>query len=319
MNRKAFSYLCPMFRLLICGLLLGLAVVNGWSQATASVNPFELRHRLPKQMLSADSLRVENVVEEARNPFDLVAHRPPAAVKTLLEDVAEPFEPLTLLPHGDKLPKQGIFWVLTLLVGLMSVSIAANRTAVDRAWRGFLNDNGLTVAQREASGLVGNTPYILLYINFLFNAAVFIFLLTRVFSGMEYNNSRYLLLCLGIACGLFLVKHLFVALLGNIYPVGAEVRRYSFLIMLFNCVLGLFLLPCNILLALAGEGELIKQFIAFWMLGLVAVFYAYRSWRSSSIARKFLIADQFHFLLYLCTVEIAPVIVLVKVALQQTS
>lgn len=308
-----------MLRLLICGFLLGLTGVCGWSQATASVNPFELRHRLPRQVLPADSLLVENLPADERNPFDLVQHRPPGMVKTLLEDVAEPFEPATLLPHGDTLPKQGVFWVLTILLGLLSVSIASNRTAVDRAWRGFLNDNGLTVAQREASGLVGNTPYIFLYANFLLNAAVFIFLLTRVFAGGEYNNARFLLLCLGIACALFLVKHLFVGLLGNLYPVGAEVRRYSFLIMLFNCVLGLFLLPFNVLLAFAGDGELIKQFIAFWMLGLVAIFYAYRSWRSSTIARKFLIADQFHFLLYLCTVEIAPVIVLVKVALQQTS
>lgn len=294
---------------LIAGTLL--------SQATASVNPFEMRHRMPRIDVPDDSLVVENLPPDDSNPFDMAPHRPPGAVKTLLEDVAEPFRPETLIPRGNTMPKQGIFWVLTILLGFLTVAIAANRTAVGRAWRGFLNDNGLTLAQREASGLVGNTPYFLLYASFLLNAAVFIFLLTRVFGGDDYNNMGFLWLCVGLAVMLFLAKHLFVALLGGLFPVAQEVRRYSFLIMLFNCVLGLFLLPFNTLVAFAGEDELVKQFIAFWMLGLVAVFYAYRAWRSGSIARKFLAADQFHFLLYLCTVEIAPVLVLVKVALRQ--
>lgn len=306
-----------MFRLLLLGFIISRFAGGIAAQSTASVNPFDLRFRLPKVAIPKDSVVVENISEVKTNPFELVAHRAPAASKTLLEDVAEPFEPATLLPHGDTMPKQGIFWALTALLGLLSVSIAANRTAVGRAWRGFLNDNGLTVAQREASGLVGSTPYFLLYASFLFNAAVFIFLVTRVFAGGAYNNTRFLLLCVLLASAMFLLKHLFVAALGGLFPVAAEVRRYSFLIMIFNCVLGLFLLPFNALMAFAGEGEGVKQFIAFWMLGLVAVFYAYRSWRSASIARKFLAADQFHFLLYLCTVEIAPVLVLVKVALRQ--
>ena len=308
-----------MLRHLIFGCLFALLAGTLAAQSTASVNPFDLRFRLPKVVIPSDSVVVENLPEVASNPFDMVAHRPPGISKTMLEDVAEPFEPATLLPHGDTMPKQGIFWVLTILLGVLSVAIAANRTAVGRAWRGFLNDNGLTLAQREASGLVGNTPYFLLYASFLLNAAVFIFLVTRVFAGKEYNNMGFLWLCVAASGAMFLAKHLFVATLGSLFPVAAEVQRYSFLIMVFNCVLGLFLLPFNALMAFAGQGEGVKQFIAFWMISLVGVFYAYRSWRSGRIARKFLATDQFHFLLYLCTVEIAPVLIIVKIALRQAS
>lgn len=308
-----------MLRHLIFGCLFVLLAGTAAAQTTASLNPFDLRYRLPKVVIPADSVVVENIPEAVTNPFDVVVHRPPGVSKTMLEDVAEPFEPATLLPRGDTMPKQGIFWVLTALLGVLSVSIAANRTAVGRAWRGFLNENGLTLAQREASGLVGNTPYFLLYASFLLNSGVFIFLVTRVFAGGEYNNLRFLALCMLVASAMFLAKHLFVAALGGLFPVAAEVRRYSFLIMVFNCVLGLFLLPFNALMAFAGQGEEVKQFIAFWMISLVGLFYAYRAWRSGRIARKFLAADQFHFLLYLCTVEIAPVLILVKIALRQAS
>lgn len=307
-----------MLRLFFGGIL-SVLVCGVLSAQTAAMNPFDLTHRLPK-VVAADSVggfALENAREVAVNPFDVAPHRPPGAVRTMLDDVAEPFEPATWLPRGDSLPKQFIFWALVALFGFLAFSITANRASVGRAWRGFLNENGLTLAQREVSGLAGNTPYFLLYISFLLNAGLFIFQLTRIFAGDAYNNFRFLLLCIVGAGVLFLFKHFFVAVLGRLFPVAAEARRYGFLIMIFNCVLGLFLAPFNFLVAFAGEGESVRQFIAFWMLGLVAVFYAYRAWRSSRIARKFLAADQFHFLLYLCTVEIAPVLLLVKVAMRQ--
>lgn len=309
-----------MRRILFCILWCLLAAVAAPAQPGAAVNPFDLRYRLSAADLpvAADSSGVV-AAPVAYNPFDMAPHRPPRASKTLIADVSEPFEPSSFLPRGNTMPRQGIFWVLTLFVGFLSVSIAANRTAVVRAWRGFLNENGLTLAQREAGGLVGNTPYLLFYASFLLNAGLFIFLVTRVFASEEYNNWPFLFLCITLAVILFLAKHLLVAILAGLFPIAQEVRRYSFLIMVFNCVLGLFLVPFNILIAFAGEAATVKQFVAFWTLGLVALFYAYRGWRSWRIGRKFLLADQFHFLLYLCTVEIAPVLLLIKIATRQAS
>lgn len=307
-----------MFRLSFRGLLLCL-LLGAPGVRAAAANPFDLLHRLPKEAKvdSVGGFALENVPEAPVNPFDMTAHRPPGAAHALLDAVAEPFEPASWLPRGDFLPKQFVFWALVALFGFLAFSIAANRAAVGRVWRGFLNENGLTVAQREVSGLVGNTSFFLLYASFVLNAGFFIFQLTRVFAGTTHNNFRFLLLCIFGAGALFLAKHFFVAALALLFPVAAEARRYGFLMMIFNCVLGLFLVPFNFLMAFAGEGESTRQFIAFWMLGLVAVFYAYRAGRSAIIARKFLAADQFHFLLYLCTVEIAPVLLLVKIAMRQ--
>jgi hypothetical protein len=57
--------------------------------------------------------------------------------------------------------------------------------------------------------------------------------------------------------------------------------------------------------------------LVFWVLGLVSIFYIYRSLRALNIGSKFLVSDQFHFLLYLCTVEVAPVVLLAKLAIMQ--
>jgi hypothetical protein len=159
----------------------------------------------------------------------------------------------------------------------------------------------------------------MLYGNFLFNAGIFVFLVTRVFQRETFNNLSFLLLCLAGAAAAFLSKHLMLSIMRTLFPLETEVRKYNFLIIIFNCVLGLFLVPFNLLIAFSAKAGSQQLLLVSWMLGLVAIFYAYRSLRASSIGAKFLSQSPFHFLLYLCTVEIAPVLLLVKLALMQAA
>ncbi len=279
-------------------------------------NPFELKNRLPKEVA------VTGVVPEGSampvNPFDVAAHRPPGAAKVLAENVTRPFRPSRLLPrYGDTLSNLTLFGILAVIFTLMTLSVAANRKSVSRAWRGFLNENGLTVAQREAAGFVGITPYLLLYGSFLLNAGMFLFLIMRIFRKESFNNLPFFFICMAVAAVIFLSKHLMLNATGWLFPVEKEVRRYNFLIIIFNCVLGLFLMPFNFMLAFA-QGDY-KEFLLFWTLGLVVIFYLYRALRSSRISTKFLADNQFHFLLYLCAVEIAPVLLVVKLAMIQAN
>lgn len=275
-----------------------------------AANPFELKHRLPKTAMAVAGKAIV-----ATNPFDVKPHSAPGASKALAENTTQPFRPSSYLPrHGDTLPDMALFWILSGMFAFLTFCVAANRKVVGKAWRGFLSDNGLAVAHREASGFVGLAPYFLLYVSFLLNAGMFIFLLVRVYRREVFNNWLFLLICLLAAAVIFLSKHVLLNLAGWLFPVEKETQRYNFLVVIFNCVLGLFLLPFNFLLAFSAEG---KPFLAFWTLGLVAIFYVYRGIRSAVISSKFLADNQFHFLLYLCAVEIAPVLLLVKLALIQ--
>jgi hypothetical protein len=121
---------------------------------------------------------------------------------------------------------------------------------------------------------------------------------------------------MGGAVGIFLFKHVMINAVSYLFSEEQQARRYNFLIMVFNCVLGFFLVPFNFFIAFSAKGDY-QIFIAFWMVGLVAIFYAYRALRSAGIGSKFLNSSPFHFLLYLCAVEIAPVLLLVKLAIMQ--
>lgn len=289
-----------------------LVVVALRAQNTA--NPFELLHRLPPETLAA-----EGITLLPANPFDVAPHLAPMEASALAENETEVFNPFAVLPRGGGLSGWVMATLLLAAFAFLTFSVASNRGAVSKAWAGFLSDNGFAVAQREASGFVGTTPYYLLYTNFLFNAGIFFFLITRVFQKEVYNNLLFLLLCLAGAVVAFLSKHLFVSIVRSLFPVEAEARKYNFLIVIFNCVLGLFLVPFNLLIAFSTQKSGEQLLLVSWMLGLVGIFYTYRSLRAASIGMKFLAQSPFHFLLYLCTVEIAPVLLLVKFALMQST
>ncbi len=298
-----------MFRLALLWALLLLfrAPLTGQNAS----NPFELRHRLPQEALAVAGETV------SVNPFDVKAHRIPGASRALAENTTKPFRPSRLLPErSNNLPAQALFWMLLGMFALLTFCVAANRKVVGRAWRAFLNDNGLAVAQREAAGFIGVTPYFLLYGSFLLNAGMFIFLVARVFRKEAFNNWAFMMVCFLAASVIFLSKHVILSLTGWLFTVEKEARRYNFLIIIFNCVLGLFLLPFNFLLAFS---EKYNEFWVFWTLGLIAIFYFYRALRSGRSGTKFLTDNQFHFLLYLCAAEVAPVLLLVKLAMIQAS
>jgi Domain of unknown function (DUF4271) len=298
-----------MIRLFLLTFLLLLTSPDLSGQGVVS-NPFELAHRLPA--ISTVSAPGIAATQQNNNPFDVVTHVAPSNVKSNFKKASKPstsFVPKISLPKGKSNSGSFLFWALVGALGFLTFAVAANRSVVGKAWKGFLNDNHLALVHREATGLVGSTPYFLLYFNFLLNFGVFAFLVTRSFKGDNFNNISYLLLCVLGATVIFLSKHLLIQVIGWLYPLSKEASKYNFLITIFNCVLGLFLVPFNFLIAFARDFE---PFLAFWTLGLVAIFYLYRTFRAGKIGGKFLIADQFHFLLYLCAAEVAPVLLIYK-------
>lgn len=202
------------------------------------------------------------------------------------------------------------FWVMAFLGAWFVLSVVYNRQAAVRVWAGFLTNNALQVNQRDLNAYLGTTPYALLQINFLLNSGVFVFFLVQVFSPDRYNNIKFFLLCAFVTPLLMMSKRGILAIVSRIYPVKTEAERYDFLVLTFNCVLGLFLFPFNFVTAFYKEDG---GFLVFWLLALVVLFYAYRAIRGLSIGQKIFAEHPFHFLLYLCVAELSPIVLIWKV------
>ena len=199
---------------------------------------------------------------------------------------------------------------MAFLGAWLVLSVVYNRLAVVRVWAGFLTNSALQVNQRDLNAYLGTAPYALLQVNFLLNSGVFVFFVVQTFSLGRYNNPVFFALCAGLVPLLMLSKRAILAIVRRIYPVKAEAERYDFLVLTFNCVLGLFLFPFNFLIAFYKEDG---GFLVFWLLALVVLFYAYRAIRGLFIGQKILAEHPLHFLLYLCVVEISPIVLIWKI------
>ncbi len=108
-------------------------------------------------------------------------------------------------------------------------------------------------------------------------------------------------------------KHIALNVIAYIFPIQKEVRQYSFMIMIFNIVLGVALAPVNLIVAYSTPTTLSSLILVLFT--LIGLFYLFRHLRGIMIANKYLVFHKFHFLLYICTVEIAPMMVLLKLIL----
>ena len=119
-----------------------------------------------------------------------------------------------------------------------------------------------------------------------------------------------LLACILFVGVLYLVRHSVMRLFEIAFPVEKEVRQYDFTIVIFNIFLGLLLFPVNAVAAFSGPGT--SAVFIYLGIGLVILIYVFRQLRGLFIGLEFLLHNKFHFFLYLCTVEIAPLLILGK-------
>lgn len=211
--------------------------------------------------------------------------------------------------------KNHLFWLLLILLVFFTSIISFSRKKIAQSYQAFLNENFLRQLHRANQGKASLT-YLLLYLLFTFNAGIFTFLVAKAYDvPLAPNFQTLLLMGLGVSL-VFALKHLLLRIVSYIYPLKKELQLYSFTIMIFSIVLGIALLPINILAAFAPES--LGKGIIWLGLGAILAIYLFRSLRGLAIGSRYLMLHKFHFLLYLCAVEILPVVVLVKIVLLST-
>jgi hypothetical protein len=141
----------------------------------------------------------------------------------------------------------------------------------------------------------------------LFAGQVIEYLGITIASG---RGSLYLSIIIGLVL-MYLLKFMVIRLSGYIFKVGKEALDYSSAMFVFIHILGLFMLPVVICL------EFVKQvnplvFIytgCFFILGFLCM----RLLRGMVIGISSNRVSKFYLFLYLCTLEIIPFVILVKI------
>lgn len=198
-----------------------------------------------------------------------------------------------------------VVFVLFLMVGLVRFYFPGDFHLVINA---YFDERALQQLSRE-DNLITSWPYIFLYIIFSFSLGLFLLLYQSV--GQPQVLSVYNFLTLSLFIGLlFILKILVIRFLSYVFFLDKIVREYVSVLYLvyFNSML--FLMP--FLLTVTMLPAVYFNFILILFVVIVSVLFVYRFVRTAIHlfgAAKFSI---FYLILYLCTLEIAPILILVK-------
>lgn len=283
------------------------------AQAQTS-NPFEIKTRVKK---APETLEKAAEPVDNSNPFELKPRLNPgiAAAPKAPQKESTSF-PVRKKKKGKVSAEKQRSFTFTVLVGvliLLALAMTLLREFIFKAYRAFLNDNMLGQLYRE-QGFLLNGPYLVLYSLYFISMGFFMYLALNHFEQLPFNGTwSNLIACIGTVMAVYLFKHLILRIVGWLFPIKKEISLYNFSIVVFNVIIGLAVIPFAIFMAF-GPDDMFKMifWIAIGMIGLALIF---RQLRGLFISGKYLSLYKFHFLLYLCAVEIAPVMVLIKLIL----
>ncbi|WP_153798170.1 DUF4271 domain-containing protein [Foetidibacter luteolus] len=155
-------------------------------------------------------------------------------------------------------------------------------------------------------------PSLLMNIFFVLVGGVFISLSAMRNNWLQVTGFWWILLyCSGLLAAVYLVKYLVLQFTGWVFNAGEATDTYAFIVFLTNKMLGVFLLPLLLLYAFSGDD--VNKVLITITACLVVIMLAYRYLVSLATVRGNLKVNGLHFFIYLCAVEIVPIIVIYKV------
>lgn len=263
-------------------------------------------------------------IEDLSNPFNL----PKAGKKKIisenkknLENVEKFFQTLFAYsatqdnsPINSKQPTP--LWVLFLLLGnltFFTYLLQAHRADIKKNLHSFLNPRSAIQQYREQKNSLSLSA-VLSYLLFGWSMGSFIFLTNNLLFPEPNTASEWAIPSLTISIfgllGLYLLKHLQLKVITLIFPFSQQVEYYNFLIANTNKLIGLFLTPLLFLCAYLPEE--IRPAMIYMSLFVLGLIYLYRTGQGILSAGEIILFHKFHFFIYLCTVEIAPILILLK-------
>ena len=201
-------------------------------------------------------------------------------------------------------------WYTTIIIASLAI-IAGAKLMNPSRFVGFMkligNSNYLRIRFKDHRFF---DPFdVFLFINFCFNA-VLTGILTYSYlqpnAVLSYIDFIKLVIILGLG---LLIKILIELAVGYLFEIGKILHSYVFQKISILNLLGVLLLPLNALLVFSFPGQPSLLVITLAISSLIILIGLFKSIKSY---QKLLINNLFYFILYLCTLEIGPYVILCK-------
>ena len=264
-----------------------------------SENPFNVSHIPIRKKLKVDPKPIKEV--QQKEPESVVE-------KADNRDTIKSENEIDLGDLQDVPTNKFIFWLILFQLLILTSVLSLNREIVRKIYRSITNDNFAKLIARDYNNGF-NAFFMILYLVFWFSFSTFVYLILRHF--YEFDGIINFLYVLLSVFGIYFIRHTFLGFLSWTFPRQRSSTYYNFMVVIFNNFLGLLLIPINVAIAYAPHQlSLVALYVG---ITLTILAFLLRFLRGSFHAYGFIRQNLLHFFLYLCTCEIAPVVILVKV------
>lgn len=204
-------------------------------------------------------------------------------------------------------------WVTIVLVITLLLIAGTKKLFSEDFWdfSRILFSNKYFTSHKRTLSVLNSFSFILFIVQDII-VALFIYYFIKTTALVELTNKPYLqyIQLLLIYTVLTASKYLFEKIIGEIFNITKFLDNYIFYKITYKNLLALFILPFLIFIIYTWQNAtyLIFSLFILWVLGNILVLIKYYKQN-----QKLLLGSWFYFILYLCTLEIAPYFILYKV------
>jgi len=254
---------------------------------------------------------------EAKSQDSIGADSTIQAVTDSLQDIRSqekalhnPVYPFEIKPV--KSTRQPVWLFLIFLFQLMLIAYLrlSFSKMLDDMFKAVMNLNIASQLYREQQQTT-TVSAILFNVIFILSGGIFLFLINQHFGWMSDNSIVSMLFFLWAVIVLYSLRYGIFKFVALVFPFGNELEQYNFNFFLVQKFMGLALVLFNLMIAYAPEEMTTPLIIA--ALIIVVLLIIGRTIKGLAIARNLMTHYPFHFFVYICTLEIAPLCILVKV------
>lgn len=203
---------------------------------------------------------------------------------------------------------------LIALVGLFTWFRVFYYRIFNQLFTAFFNITTTNQIVRDESVLLQRASLFLSVISYMV-MGLFVYQLSELLHWniplLQGGLLRFIFFSVAIAAA-YSIKMIVLRFLSAVFNLEKAVALYIFNVFLMVMMVGLLLLPVNILLAYASAG--IRHWTLLITTGLIALLFLYRLIRAAGIWTGIPGFSLFYLFLYLCAFEIAPLLIIWKAA-----
>ena len=307
-KKKAFSYL---FFLFFCGLSITVAQqIQPASTVDSLVAIQQMQDSLSKEYIFLNEARPHPLLDSLRKHIVVEGNDFLQWMRFM--------NSLEKNKDGELIPKEASAkfarpgWVVVVVM-LLVLGIGLVRLFFGSLFRNIIQayyDKQALQNMSKEDSVLTSWPYIFLYLLFSFSLGLFLLVYVSSFQDMKVLTFNNFLKLSGVVAVLFALKILIVRAIALIFEIEKFVREY--VVVLYLVYFNSMLIMMPILLMITFTPLFYFNFLLILWVIVVSSLFLYRFFLTALHMLGQLKFSIFYLILYLCSLEIAPILILVK-------